>query len=495
MIGRNLLSGFASSGLAALLGFLFVPLYIRYLGIESYGLIGFFATMQAILALLDMGIAPTMNREAARISVAGKMVELGNLLRTLSVIYWLTGFLVLFVVIALAPFIATHWLQSSSLDSERLIRSIMLMGIVFSCRWPIGLYQSTLVGMQRITIASILTMSMTILGNFGALITLAYVSPTIEAFFIWQAVIALLNVIIIHWVTWSSFKEKSAIRFQSLKSVWKFSVGMSGIAFSSIFLMQLDKILLSKMLPLKIFGYYSLAVVFASSLNILIGPVFNVIYPRLSALAVENNEKKVLEFYMVGTQLLAGIIFPVAFVAAFFSEDILYYWVNDYTIVTQVTPIASLLFIGGAINGVMIFPYALQLAHGMTKLPQFIVLSLIGIYGPLTYCMVLSYGATGGALSWLILNVLYLFYGPWLTHRYLLKNSGSSWLLRGVLVPGSISFITISLGWNFLRDSDGHWQNLLLGLLLATGTILLNYYVLPVAVHQKLNLLNKVFKD
>ena len=495
MIGKNLLSGFASSGLSALLGFLFVPLYIKYLGIESYGLIGFFATMQAILALLDMGIAPTMNREAARISVLGRKSELANLLHTLSLIYWVIGILVLIVVIVLAPFIATHWLQSSGIDSTRLIQSIMLMGLVFSCRWPIGLYQSTLVGMQRITPASFLTMSMSIIGNFGALITLAYVDSTIEAFFIWQALVALLNVTLIHWITWDRLKEKSAFSIQSLKSVWKFSAGMSGIAFSSIFLMQLDKILLSKMLPLKMFGYYSLAVVFAGSLSILIGPIFNVIYPRLSALVAEDNEKKVFEFYMTGTQMLAGVLFPLAFLAAFFAEDILHFWLRDNAIVIQVAPIASLLFIGGAINGVMTFPYALQLVNGMTKLPQVIIVSLITLYVPLTYFMVLTYGAIGGALSWLILNALYLLYGPWLTHRYILKQSGLRWLYRGALIPSVISFATIYLGWYFLRDDDGHGQNLLLGFLLALGAISINFYMLPSSVHQKLNLLSKVLKD
>jgi hypothetical protein len=203
----------------------------------------------------------------------------------------------------------------------------------------------------------------------------------------------------------------------------------------------------------------------------------------------------VFEFYMVGTQILSGVIFPVAFFAAFFSEDILYYWVRDVSIVTQVTPIASLLFIGGAINGVMIMPYALQLAHGMTRLSLLIVLSLIGIYGPLTYYMVMNHGANGGALSWVILNTLYLLYGPWLTHKYLLKNSGLRWFLRGVLVPGTISLITIYLGWIFFRGSEGHWKNLLLGMLLTMSAILINYSLLPASVHQRLNLLNKVIKD
>ncbi|KOR31756.1 hypothetical protein TI05_11605 [Achromatium sp. WMS3] len=34
----------------------FIPLYIKFLGIESFGLIGFFTTLQSIFALLDLGL-------------------------------------------------------------------------------------------------------------------------------------------------------------------------------------------------------------------------------------------------------------------------------------------------------------------------------------------------------------------------------------------------------------------------------------------------------
>ena len=43
----------------------FVPLYVRYLGIEAYGLIGIFAMLQTYIALLDAGITPTLSRELA----------------------------------------------------------------------------------------------------------------------------------------------------------------------------------------------------------------------------------------------------------------------------------------------------------------------------------------------------------------------------------------------------------------------------------------------
>ena len=80
-LGRNLLAGLASSVWSALVGLAVVPFYLKYLGIEAYGLIGFFATTQAVLSLLDMGMAPTINREVARRSASGDLKEAGKLLQ------------------------------------------------------------------------------------------------------------------------------------------------------------------------------------------------------------------------------------------------------------------------------------------------------------------------------------------------------------------------------------------------------------------------------
>lgn len=51
---RNLIANYLGQAWRALMGLAFIPLYIHYLGIEAYGLIGLFATLQVCLGLLDM---------------------------------------------------------------------------------------------------------------------------------------------------------------------------------------------------------------------------------------------------------------------------------------------------------------------------------------------------------------------------------------------------------------------------------------------------------
>ena len=65
----------------------FVPLYIKYLGIEAYGLIGIFVMLQAWLTLLDMGMKPALAREMARFTGGGHDAQsVWDLLRSIEIV-------------------------------------------------------------------------------------------------------------------------------------------------------------------------------------------------------------------------------------------------------------------------------------------------------------------------------------------------------------------------------------------------------------------------
>jgi O-antigen/teichoic acid export membrane protein len=69
------------------MGVAFVPLYIKYLGMEAYGLIGIFAILQAWLVLLDMGMKPALGREMARFTAGAHNAQsIRDLLRSIELI-------------------------------------------------------------------------------------------------------------------------------------------------------------------------------------------------------------------------------------------------------------------------------------------------------------------------------------------------------------------------------------------------------------------------
>jgi len=474
---KNLLAGFTNAAWSAILGLAVLPIYLKYLGIESYGLIGFSIMMQSVMSLLDMGIAPTINREIARFSARGKLQEAGKLLHTLAVIYWCIGAIIAVSVLILAPFISEYWLQSKKLPEETILHAVMLMGLVAGCRFPIGLYQGVLIGTQKITVSSVISVTITTINCVGAIAILKYVSNTIYAFFIWQACIGLINAFSIRSAAWKIIGKTKKIHFDinQIKLIWRFSLAMSGIAVSSVILVQIDKVLLSKFLSLEEFGCYVLAGTVASSMSLITGPTFQVIYPRLSALAVEKNKEIQVQFYKKGTRLFCAVLFPAAITAVLFSKDFLFMWTKDMSLASKVGPILCLLIIGTAINGVMIFPYAIQLASGMVKLPLIIISVLIIIYIPLVIYLTLTYGVIGGSLAWVILNIMNFILGTWLTHQKILKGIGLNWVLFCVFIPLCVSLIVVLIGWKMFYMEGSYGTNLILGSLLILFTIGINF--------------------
>lgn len=479
---RNLLAGLANSIWSALIGLAVVPFYLKYLGIESYGLIGFFVTMQAVISLLDMGIAPTINREVARCSATGDLQEAGKLLHTLAVVYWSMAGAIALLVFALAPLIADYWLQSKQLSPQTISHALMLMGLVAACRWPVGLYQGALIGAQRLVVSSSISIAMVTVANLGAVAVLAFVSPTIEAFFIWQACVGLVYAAAMRLGAWRVIGRIRGNRFDvnALKRIWRFTAGMSAIALSGIVLSQLDKIILSKMLNLEAFGHYMLATVLVSGMYVLISPTFNVIYPRFSALVASEDMVSLIELYRTGTRLLASILFPIAMFLVIFGKSLVLIWTGNQSIASSVAPVIAFLAIGSALHGMMYFPYSLQLAFGETRLPLTINALLMIVLVPLIIFFSLSYGALGGAMAWLVFHVFYMGLGTWLTHRHLLKGLGRLWLIVDVGIPLALSTFA-GLAWHYTTQYtvNSDYLNVAFGVTIALLTFIISVLVSP----------------
>jgi len=247
----------------------------------------------------------------------------------------------------------------------------------------------------------------------------------------------------------------------------------------AVVLSHLDKVLLSRILSLDEFGRYMLATVVASGLYVLFGPIFNVVYPRMSAQYAAGDSKGLLATYKQGTLALSSVLFPIVILAAVLSEELLFAWTGNRTLAANVGPIVSLLLAGTALNGVMHFPYALQLACGATRLPLTITTGLVVVMVPLTVALSLTNGASGGATAWFVLNLLYVFFGTWITHRTLLRGEGLRWLLHDVGVP-LLSSILVTAGTlllvHFLR---GTRISLGEGCALALLSLCVNAAILP----------------
>jgi O-antigen/teichoic acid export membrane protein len=253
------------------------------------------------------------------------------------------------------------------------------------------------------------------------------------------------------WRSLPASRQRARFDLRQIRNVWRFSAGMSGIAFSAIVITQADKVILSKMLTLEMFGYYMLACAVANGLCLMVNPVFNTIFPRFSALVAAGDEDALKKLYRSSTQLMTVIVLPCAVFIAFFSREILLLWTKNVSAADNAALIVSVMVIGTAVNSLMHLPYALQIASGWTRIGLKINAVLIAVMIPAVLFMTARFGALGAAVVWAALNVSYMSVGVWLTHRRLLIGETRAWFFN-VMFPFS-GILAIVLAGRQVFDS------------------------------------------
>lgn len=446
LLKRNIVANFAGQGWAALMALTFVPIYIKFLGIEAYGLIGFYAMLQASFQVLDLGLSQTMSREMARYSaLPEKAGEARDFVRTLEFGYWAIGIVIGIGVLFASPFIAEHWIKSGALPVKTVQQSIVIMGVVSALQWPLSFYEGGLMGLQKQVLSNSIKIGITTLNSCGAVFILWKVSPTITAFFTWQIIVSTIYVSLFTIFLWRNLPPaESSPRFNldRIYNIWRFSAGLSGISISATILMQLDKVILSKLLTLEMFGYYTLASIASSIISVMmVGPVFNALFPRVTSLVAINDTQALKLLYHQASQLLAVLVLPASAILAFFSFDILLLWTGNIKIAENASPLVSILVVGSALNGLTTLPYSLQIAHGWTsiglRINTFFIITLV----PAIFFMASRYGPVGAATVWVMLNILYMMIGVPFTHRRLLRGEMRLWFFEDIGPPLAVSLL------------------------------------------------------
>lgn len=484
LLKKNIAANFIGNIWQALMGMAFIPLYIKFMGIESFGLVGFFVTLQALFVLLDMGLSATLTREMARLSVLpGRAQEMRNLVRSLEIIYWSIAILIGIVIVITAPLIANQWIKADQLSSQTIEQALRIMGFAMALQWPVSFYSGGIAGLQRQVLLNVINICTSTLRGVGAVLILWLISPTIQAFFLWQIIISSINTCLLALFLWSSLpqsEQKAIFQKRLLEGVWRFAAGMSGISILATILTQMDKIILSKMLPLEIFGYYSLAGAVAMSLYSLIKPVFTAIYPQFTQLVFLNDQERLKQLYHKSCQIMSVLILPVAIVVALFSYEILLIWTQDPITAEKCHHLVSILICGTALNGLMNIPYALQLANGWTRLAVFANLVSIIILVPMIVILTKKYGALGGASVWVILNFGYVFIGIYFMHKRLLPQEKWRWYWQDVFLPFFAAIVFAGLGKLLINNQQIEYMKILYLLIISILTFSITAVSTPV---------------
>jgi O-antigen/teichoic acid export membrane protein len=436
---NNIIANYLGQSWNALINLAFVPVYVNYLGVEAYGLIGLYAALQAWLSLLDMGMTPTMNREVARLSAAvGPREGIHDLMYTFEIICAALALFIGFSLAAVSDWLANHWLNIGTLSNVIVSDALKIMALVAALRFFEGPYRGAILGLQMHVWFNVAVAILATLRALGAAIVVVWVESSIEAFFWWQALVSFSSVIVFklgahRYLPIAS--PRAAFSLSALSSTWRFSGGLFATMFLALAITQADKIILSRLLTLEAFGTYTFAAAVAGALFQLINPVAQSYYPKMTELVTSGDGSALSVTYHQGAQLMTVMLTPAGFLLIAFGEIILYIWTGNAVLAKEASLIVAILSVGTILNGWMHMPYMLQLAFGWSTFAVWTNLLSALVLVPAIFWVAPRYGAVGAAGVWVSVNAGYILVAVHFMHRRLLPGEKIKWYLVDIAAP------------------------------------------------------------
>ena len=453
---QNIIANYVGRAWSFISAFIFVPFYLKLLGSEAYGIVGFFAVVLGFLAFADAGLTATLNREFARSDRT--LPYKANLLATIETIYVGICLVIIFGIWFFAPLIASKWLHSGSIPPQDIVFYVRLIGVGVALQLITSLYQGGLMGLQKQVLANSLLVGYGVLRS-GIILIPLYFFPSLSTFFFWQ-----IGVTIVYFVVLRIFvkkevhtEKKVAFSKSTLMDVKGFAAGMLVLAVLSSILIQADKLVVSSLFSLSEFGFYTLASTFSQIPLMLVLPIGLAILPKFTQYISANNLQDTVLLFRKTNFIVVAMASFIAFFSVAYMPDILLLWTRNVDLANSVSQVARILCIGTLFQATQLTTYYLAIANGHTKTNILLGICSVVFLVPALFVSIAYFGLLGAGIPWLIMSIVTFIALGYLVLRKFTNNIFKTWLFSDTLIPfftavfavGTIYLATYNLpkGW------------------------------------------------
>jgi O-antigen/teichoic acid export membrane protein len=472
----------------------FVPLYIRYLGVEAYGVVGLLAVIQAFMLILDFGMTPTLMRESALFEAGEhEALRIKDLIRSVESVALAICILLVIAVAIAASYISGHWVRAQSLNPGTISESLMIGGALIAIRLFESIYRGTLYGLHRQFLCNGIAAIFATLRGAGAVAVIALFHAGLPGFFAWQVGISALAVLTMRLSVGHALPptpRPGQFSVPVLSSVWQFATGMLMVSVLSLAATQADKIVLSRMIALKDFGYYVFAANVALVIELSFAPAMTALYPYIVDAISKKREDDLRATFHQTASLVAALTAPVAALLVVFGAKLILTWSGDARLASNTGPLLSIIAIGTFLHAQCLLPYYVQLGYGWTSLSAWTNAAALLITIPSLLFLAPHFGAFAGAWTWLAVASIYFFIALQVMFRRYLRQERLAFYFVDVGPPalaafgvtGLCSVVLAAVPGSFLGNVFTLGASLTLSLIASVGSALATHPQLRRAV-------------
>jgi O-antigen/teichoic acid export membrane protein len=238
--------------------------------------------------------------------------------------------------------------------------------------------------------------------------------------------------------------------FAPLRRVAGFSLRVAFASLVWVLVTQLDKLLLSSLLPLSDYGWFSLAVTAAGGISLLAAPIGQAVQPRLTYLFAEGSDATFRATYADATQLLSAIALTSSFILAVGARPLLWAWTGDAILAERAAPVLALYSLGNGLLSIVAMTYYLQVARGDLSLHLKGNVVFAALLVPTIVMATARGGMLGAGLAWCGANLAFFLAWTAIVHKKFLPGLHARWFVLDAALPCMAGLLPI-VALSFIR--------------------------------------------
>ncbi len=426
-VEKRFLSNTAYNTLATLitqlLGIFIIPLFLKKIGAELYSIYILTGLVSGYMALFDLGISEGLCKTIGEYNTKKQFQKLSELVSTGGKILGLIGVVVALIIYGMTDRILVFISIPEHL--EEIARQILHLTALFALiQWPVKIGRIVLRGTLHIREISIVSCVTTLLIAVSLLLSVlnSFDIVLIRSITLFLPVCAdcILVYFAIKRVPWTHF---DLWKFQPslLKGSRKFSLGILYSQLMSILAIQIDQLIISKLIGVVYVSQYEITAKPFRSIVALQGGIMGVIMPTLYNMDCASDKSQIQKILNDGIKYRALIFIPICYTVIALMKPFINLWMGEDYLHCALW---AQLFVALLVLSIFGVTMSVATVMGHLFLVNLVYTLRIALNIALSITLVPKYGYGGVILGTLGSNLLT---GDLFVMPYIVKRCGLQW--------------------------------------------------------------------
>jgi O-antigen/teichoic acid export membrane protein len=435
LLAKNTLWNLVGSGAPMLVAVFCIPILIRGLGKERFGVLTLAWVLIGYAGLFDLGLGRALTQLVAKKLGAGKEREIPSVVWTSLLLMLLLGIAGAVVVFLISPWLVGHGLNVPGALQAETLQAFRLLGVSLPFVITTAGLRGLLEAHQRFGLINTLRVPMGVFTFAGPLLVLPLSNSLVPV------VAVLVGGRIIGWGAHlvlclrvaPELRRSIAWERSNVGPLLRFGGWMTVSNVVGPLMVTLDRFVIGALVSMTAVAYYATPYEVVTKLWVLPGALMGVMFPAFSTGFAQDHERSAVLFGR-SVKSLFLLLFPIMLCTVALAQDALKLWLGA-EFAQHSFRVLQILAVGVFLNSLAFVPFALLQGAGRPDLTAALHLIELPLYLALLWWLIGGFGVEGAAIAWtarVTVDALLLF----LLARKLLPGDGPI-LLRTAILPAT----------------------------------------------------------